>query len=116
MRRFNYVTSKVKRKIIIPFSSRFSSHSKLITSIPEATHLHNNYYDTLIESCKTDKGNQEFWSALATNRIKWFEKFSKVSEIDLPNGINRWFINGKLNASGFHIFSFEIFGLYKIFS
>ncbi len=42
---------------------------------------------------------QKFWSDLARLFLDWIEPFSKAFEKD-ENGIMRWFIDGKVNASG----------------
>ena len=42
--------------------------------------------------------SDEFWSEKA-ERLDWFEKWEKVSDVDFSTPEIKWFINGKLNVS-----------------
>ena len=42
--------------------------------------------------------SDEFWSEKA-ERLDWFEKWEKVSDVDFSKPEIKWFINGKLNVS-----------------
>lgn len=48
--------------------------------------------------------NDFFWSTLAKSRLDWYKPFEKVKEGDFSKNVDlfdlKWFINGKLNASG----------------
>lgn len=48
--------------------------------------------------------SETFWSTLANSRLDWFKSFDKVKEGDFDDKLDnfklKWFINGKLNASG----------------
>ncbi|ESO94183.1 hypothetical protein LOTGIDRAFT_215669 [Lottia gigantea] len=40
-----------------------------------------------------------FWGKLARSRLTWSKDFDRVSDCDLSNGLIKWFIDGKINAS-----------------
>jgi len=44
------------------------------------------------------KDSDSFWNKIA-NRISWYEKWSKVSDVNYDNAQIKWFEDGKLNAS-----------------
>lgn len=64
-------------------------------------------YETLHEY--SIKCNEEFWEKVAKSRLEWFKIFDKVKNdskfSQLENFDIKWFINGKLNASG--IFTYK---------
>lgn len=41
-----------------------------------------------------------FWGTLARSRLQWNEDFGLVKDCDLKKGHIRWFLDGKINASG----------------
>ena len=51
-----------------------------------------------MENSQFRKGNDVFWSEKA-ERIEWFKKWKKVSDIDFTLPKIEWFIGGKLNVS-----------------
>ena len=44
------------------------------------------------------KSSDKFWDKRA-NRIDWYQKWDKISDIDFSKAKIKWFENGKLNAS-----------------
>ena len=48
-----------------------------------------------------------FWGKLARSRLNWFKDFSLVRDCDLSKGYIRWFLDGKINASGKNNFLFQ---------
>jgi acetyl-CoA synthetase len=44
------------------------------------------------------KSSDKFWDKIA-NRIDWYQKWDKISDIDFSKAKIKWFENGKLNAS-----------------
>lgn len=60
-----------------------------------------NSYETLYKF--SIENNELFWSILGKSRLDWYQPFDKVKEGDfnyIENFKLKWFINGKLNASG----------------
>ena len=47
---------------------------------------------------------ETFWGTLARNHLQWFSDFDVVSDCDMDAGKIQWFLNGKLNASGWYPF------------
>ncbi|XP_038075394.1 acetyl-coenzyme A synthetase 2-like, mitochondrial [Patiria miniata] len=41
----------------------------------------------------------KFWGTFARSRLRWYEDFDKVSEVDWAEGENAWFLGGKINVS-----------------
>lgn len=81
-----YVTSRC-------YTQKFTTH------IPEfESHPHINSYEDLYRHSL--KNPDIFWSRLARSRLHWFKDFDITSECDIKNGLNKWFLKGKLNASG----------------
>ena len=39
-----------------------------------------------------------FWAEQARTQLHWFHEFSQVSDSDLSNAMNAWFLGGKLNV------------------
>ena len=54
--------------------------------------------DYLDEYTFSVKDSDNFWSKKA-ERIDWYEKWDKISDVDFTKPQIRWFINGKLNVS-----------------
>ena len=53
-------------------------------------------YDKLYQ--KSLESSDHFWSEQA-DRIDWYKKWDKISDVDYSSAHIRWFENGKLNAS-----------------
>ena len=47
---------------------------------------------------KSISNHDEFWSSIA-ERLHWYKKWEKVSDVDYKKAKINWFINGKLNVS-----------------
>ena len=54
--------------------------------------------DYLDEYTFSVNDSDNFWSKKA-ERIDWYEKWDKISDVDFTKPQIRWFINGKLNVS-----------------
>ncbi len=54
--------------------------------------------DYLDEYTSSVNDSDNFWSKKA-ERIDWYEKWDKISDVDFTKPQIRWFINGKLNVS-----------------
>lgn len=52
--------------------------------------------------------NDLFWTKLGKTRLDWFQLFDKVREGDFTKDVDwfdlKWFVNGKLNVSGYILF------------
>lgn len=75
------------------------SGDKFSTAIPEfenhpSIHSYTDLYNYSLSN------SDEFWSTLATSRLKWFKDFQKVQDCDMEKGKISWFLDGKLNVSG----------------
>ena len=55
----------------------------------------NEYTNKYLESIKNP---DSFWSQVA-DRITWYKKWSKISNIDYSKALIKWYENGKLNAA-----------------
>ena len=88
-----------KRKRLLSNSlSTTASRQVSTTPVPEfeneSLQTHEDLYELSLS--KPDK----FWGTLARSRLDWFSDFGMVRDCDLGKGHIRWFLDGKINASG----------------
>jgi hypothetical protein len=43
-----------------------------------------------------------FWGKLARSRLEWLRDFRQVKDVNMSRGYIRWFLDGKINASGMY--------------
>ena len=88
------------RKVFFQSSRSVSSNRKHVstTPVPEfesgSIRTHDDLYK--LSLAKPDL----FWGKLARSRLDWYKDFSLVRDCDLSKGHIRWFLDGKINASG----------------
>ncbi len=46
---------------------------------------------------------RRFWGDLGRRRLKWFKMFDEVMECNMTKGSFKWFLGGKINASGIYL-------------
>ena len=76
------------------------SNDKIFSPSAEWTkESHINSLDQYKKTYKESISNpDEFWSSIA-ERVHWYKKWEKVSDVDYKKAKINWFINGKLNVS-----------------
>ena len=76
------------------------SNDKIFSPSAEWTkESHINSLDQYEKTYKKSISNpDEFWSSIA-ERLHWYKKWEKVSDVDYKKAKINWFINGKLNVS-----------------
>ena len=76
------------------------SNDKIFSPVAEWTkESHINSLDQYKKTYKESISNpDEFWSSIA-ERVHWYKKWEKVSDVDYKKAKINWFINGKLNVS-----------------
>ena len=76
------------------------SNDKIFSPSAEWTkESHINSLDQYEKTYKKSISNpDEFWSSIA-ERLHWYKKWEKVSDVDYKKARINWFINGKLNVS-----------------
>ena len=52
-----------------------------------------------------------FWGELGHRRLRWVKRFTKTMECNMAEGKFRWFIDGKLNATGKQR---DLYGLFQL--
>jgi len=99
------ITTLINTKLLIKNIKYFTNiqtrlfltaHLKELDQFPKKINSYESLYKFSIDQSDT------FWSVLAKSRLQWFEDFTKVSSGDFGDKDFRlkWFLNGKLNASG----------------
>jgi acetyl-CoA synthetase len=75
-------------------------HQQILTSpLPEFDGLKNiQSYEELYKFSLDEP--DIFWGKLARNRLSWFKDFDEVKDVNMDGSKIKWFLNGKINASG----------------
>ena len=76
------------------------SNDKIFSPVADWTkESHINSLDQYKKTYKDSISNpDEFWASIA-ERVHWYKKWEKVSDVDYKKAKINWFINGKLNVS-----------------
>jgi acetyl-CoA synthetase len=72
------------------------------TYFPSSKWLKNSHVNSIEQYKETYEASvnkpDEFWASVA-NRIDWYRRWDKISEVDYKNAKINWYLNGKLNVS-----------------